>query len=138
MLDFEIDLSTIRAIGDVADRLRDFGPALAETGAYLERTTKQRFLDEKDPDGKPWAPLKPSTLRQKKTNAILRETSTLAASITFLPPTQDSVRVVAGVEYGVFHQTGTKKMVARPFLGINNADVEAIKGIFSDHIQGTL
>lgn len=136
MLDFEVDLSAIKALGDAVERLQDWQEPLAESGALLERRTKERFQDEKDPDGRPWAPLKKATLRRKKTKAILRETSTLVASIRFLPPTKNQVKVVPGVEYGIYPQLGTKYAPARPYLGITAQDVTDIRGIFEDYIAG--
>lgn len=165
MFEFDVNLSAIKALGDVAKRLQNFDAPLRESGAYLERRTKNRFDEEKDPDGRPWAPLKPSTLAAKGTTAILREKSILVGGIRFLSPTKNEVRVVSGQEYGAFHQTGTrpykirpknKKLLkfqtadgfgfakevnhpglpARPFLGINGEDVEKIRGFFEDYIAG--
>lgn len=108
MLEFEIDLSAIRAIGETAKRLQDFRAPLAESGAWLERSTKDRFDKEEDPEGKPWAPLAKSTLQKKKTRAILRESGILAASITTRGLRPNEVRVGTSIFYGIYHQEGVK------------------------------
>lgn len=179
MLEFEVDLSAIEVVGKVAQRMSNFGPALRKSGIYLERQTRNRFLKEEDPDGRPWTPLSKATLKQKKTRAILRETGSLAASISMSGPANNEVKVSSSTFYGIYHQTGTKAfqvagrratlrfkvgksgrskfakqgkanfeqdvniggyqhpgIPARPFLGINEQDVAAIRGIFQDHVEG--
>lgn len=135
MIDFEPTGNAISVITDTANRLTNFNKPLRQSGAYLERATKLRFAKEQDPDGNAWATLKKSTLRQKKTSAILRETSTMVNAISFLPPQGNLVRLVSPIDYSVWHQLGTKTMPARPFLGINVDDVNAIRTIFNNYLQ---
>lgn len=134
---FEIDVSSnaVRATGNLVARLQDIKPPLAETGALLERKAKLRFAKQKDPTGKPWAPLRPATLKRKKTKAILRETGSLAASIAFAV-SGNEVRVKPSVAYGIFLQTGTRKMEPRPFMGFEADDSQKIGQIFRDHLEG--
>lgn len=150
---FEIDVTSnaVQATRGLLKRLRNFGPALSEVGAYLELKAKRRFINEVAPNGTPWAPLKPSTLRRKKTRGyairdkkkvkiqhptvILRETGGLAASIGF-NVSGDEVRVAPALKYGIFHQTGTTKMTARPFMGFEEDDANRIGQIFKDHVEG--
>lgn len=128
--------STLKAIKRQANRAKRLRTPLRRAGLWMERSTKLNFVKESDPDGKPWAPLKPSTLRSKKTNAKLRETGALIASIAMQGPSGNQVRVVAGQEYGIWHQTGTSRMVARPFMGFSEEkDIPKITKIFEDYFE---
>lgn len=125
--------STLRALSDLKQRTANLKKPLHESGAYLKRETQLNFARESDPDGKPWAPLKPSTLRRKRTRAILRESGSLAGSITFRTQSP-RVRIVVGVAYGIYHQTGTVKMAQRKILGISeDRHVPKIRQIFERH-----
>ena len=139
MVDIQIRVkaaSTIEAMQKLAKKSRSLKKPLRKSGLFLEREVKLNFAHQSDPDGKPWAPLKPSTLRRKKTTAILRETGALAASIAMEGPVGNQVRVVAGQAYGIWLQTGTRKMVARPFLGISEErHIPKIRKIFESHFE---
>ena len=126
--------STLEAIGKLSKKAANLDKPLRRAGLFMERETKLNFARESDPDGQPWAPLKPSTLRRKKTRAILRETGSLAASISMQGPSDNQVRVAAGIEYGIYHQTGTRKMTQRKILGINESrHVPKIQKIFESY-----
>jgi len=67
---FEIGLT-----GDAGDRLDNLvaalhnpRPLLVKIREYLTRSTRQRFLDQRAPDGTPWAPLSPRYRRRKQQN----------------------------------------------------------------------
>ena len=139
---FEIDVtaSAVRATGNLVGRLQNFNGPLGETGALLENKAKNRFTTQKDPGGKPWAPLKPATIREKKkqgkSTSILSRDKLLAASIAF-NVSGNEVRVKPSEEYGIFHQTGSKKgLPARPFMGFEADDADRIGQIFRDHLEG--
>jgi phage virion morphogenesis protein len=132
-------------------------PAYKASGEYLLRFTRSRFDNETDPAGRKWTPLKPSTIASKTKRsqgnrrkngkararvkappeAILRETNTLRDTITY-QTTASSLTIGTPQEYGVFHQFGTSRMVAREFLGVNAADEVEIIEIFRDYIQKAL
>ena len=57
---------TERQLGALADAGRDLQPAFESIGEYLVCETKERFREEKGPDGEPWAPLSESTKKRKK------------------------------------------------------------------------
>jgi phage virion morphogenesis protein len=135
MLEITIQGQGFAKIDQLASRLQNLEQPLAEVGAYLERKAKLRFVTESDPSGKKWAPLRPSTLRYKKTNAILRETGAMAASIAF-NVSRNAVTVKPSVDYAIFHQTGAARMAARPIMGFEAGDPEAIAGIISGYLGG--
>lgn len=123
----------------LAEATGDLRAAMREAGFYMKRETQLNFVRQSDPEGKPWAALKAGTLRRKKTSAILRETGTLAAGIQMRSTThQATVTSTAGSQYGIFHQKGTSKMVARPYIGIGDRHVPKIKTIIETHIQRAL
>lgn len=119
-------------------KLANLEKPLRNSGLYMERETKLNFARQQSPDGKPWAALSPSTLRQKKTGAILRETGALAGSVAFMGASATEARVGAGTEYGVYHQFGTSKMPARPFIGIADRHRDKIEQIFQSYLQEIL
>jgi len=129
------DFGVKSGLSKLAAQIKDMQGALDEAGLYMERETKLNFARQQSPDGAAWAGLAESTLRYKRTSAILRETGSLAASIQKQPASSTEVRITAGTEYGIFHQEGTSKMPARPFIGLNDRHEGEIMRIFERHIQ---
>lgn len=81
-------------------------------GGYLVSATHQRFISETGPDGKPWRPLRPATLRKRRrgrgnsgTPAILRDQGHLYQSITY-QLSGDEIVVGSNLEYARIHQFG--------------------------------
>lgn len=98
----ELDGIPSRIARTVADRLNE------EIG--------DQFVRQTDPYGKPWAPLLPSTVRRKRGDTrILARTDELA-STTEASPTAGAGIEITSVEYGQFHQSGTKNMTRRAVL----------------------
>ncbi len=113
-------------------RLKNWTPALRESANYMEASTKQNFLLEKDPNGNPWIPLAASTLAGKRSGKKLQETGRLINSIGS-DVTHHRARIYTNVEYAPYLQYGTKNIPARPFLGVGRKDQEAIEIIFERH-----
>ena len=107
---------------------------LRNVGIYLVRSTKKGILEQKSPSGKKYAPLAPKTVK-KRGQKILVDTAQMMNSITFKtiagrvvdgsvlvgPEGSRTGSNVTNEQLSVFHQLGTKKMPARPFLGLNKA-----------------
>ena len=51
------DAEVRRALRRLIAAGRDMTPAMRDIGEHLLNTTRERFVDQKAPDGKPWAPL---------------------------------------------------------------------------------
>lgn len=66
----------------------------------------------------PWPALSPKTLKTKAKGrtSILIDTGTLFRSVRVNAPSGDSVEIVTDRFYATFHQFGTSKMPARPFV----------------------
>lgn len=87
-------------------------------GEFLIKDTKEQIRQEKSPDGIPWLPLAPSTLRQKKTTLKLRETFKMVKTIFYVASKTELEFGINDEKY-VFHHYGTKKMPARVIVGVD-------------------
>jgi phage gpG-like protein len=115
-------------------------PAVVAGGSmrtYLLERIKARFLREEAPSGASWEARSPRT---RQGPGILRYSEKLYKAIDVIGGTNEGsfalntgagfrigVRGTGGgredpSRYGRFHQYGTKKMTARPFLGLSKAD----------------
>lgn len=142
MMQLHIDASgelgkTIEQLNYAYIALNDLTPLMGDIGVYLEGSTAQRFANKKSPDGVSWANLLPSTQRQKGDNNILIDSGDLVSSITHYA-SSNSVTVGVSKTYGVYHQLGTSKMVARPFLGISDNDKNEIGRLINDYLERIL
>jgi phage virion morphogenesis protein len=97
---------------------------LAQLAETMRKQTVERFGTKVSPDGAAWAPLKQPG-KNRGSGDILVDTGTLRGSIASFV-TGDAAGAGTGVQYGGFHQHGTRKMVARPFLGFSDENVDEI------------
>lgn len=95
-----------------ADTLRR---ALQAGGTVLARAAR---LSWQEPGRRPvpWAPLAASTIRRKGHDKLLYDTGHLRDSITLGIVTDRTATVGSDAPYSIFHQMGTKRMDARPFI----------------------
>ena len=113
--------------GDTSGLLRDLG-------MVLEENTKTRIQPTKlNPAGNKWDPWKESTDRYMKehfpkASLLWRNPAEgLFNSIESQVNGSDSVIVGSSKEYAKYLQYGTRKMVAREFLGIGTDDIEELQ-----------
>ena len=152
----------LTGIGETERRLRalaeaghDLTPAMRDIGEYLVRVTKDRFADERDPDGAPWAPLSEATKARKRRNAgrILTEHGYLGGGIVYQAGASEveagSPLIYAGThqfgaEAGSFGSTAGGRPIpwgdipAREFLGLSEADRDEIEDILRDYLLSQL
>lgn len=98
--------------------------------ANLMRTQTLRHFQEQAGPAGPFAPLRPSTIRQKRGGAgqILVDIGRLRGSIgSVVSGTQ--AEVGTNVFYAKFHQFGTRKMAARPFVGFTERDADEVRDV---------
>ena len=139
-------------------RFQDLTPAFKNIGEYMIRERDELFRDEKDPEGRPWAPLAESTkysiLRKKKT---AKQMARSLAGKKILTQDHHLKRTVykAGTDqvvispdktsqaYAVIHQLGGKAgrgrkvtIPARPHLGFNAENKKEFIEIIKDHLMG--
>tara|TARA_R110000868_G_scaffold368852_1_gene631989 strand:- start:12221 stop:12790 length:570 start_codon:yes stop_codon:yes gene_type:complete len=98
------------ALQDMLDRMDDKRPFYASVGERLLTSTKDRFRQQTAPDGTPWKPLRPRTVKDREVAgltpiAILRARGHLAGSINYVA-TSEQVSVGSPVEYAAIHQLG--------------------------------
>jgi len=96
----------------------NFKPPFTAFGEFLVKDTKQQIQSEKSPEGVPWLPLAPSTLRQKKTSLKLRETFRMVKAIFYIASKGQLEFGIKDKKY-VFHHYGSKNMPARVIVGVN-------------------
>lgn len=84
-----------------------------DIGEYLHQSHNERFDAEVGPDGKPWEPLAPATLKRKRTNKILQERGYLKGLLRYQATNEflafGSDRVYAHIQ----HEGGTIDIAAR-------------------------
>ena len=84
-------------------------PFFDDVGNLLVASVGRRFKSERAPDGTPWAPLAPATIkartrRRRSKIAILRETGRLAGSVNY-QATDTETRVGSPDERAVFRSS---------------------------------
>lgn len=96
----------------------------------------------------PWAQLSPITIAAKGHATILFDTGALKASLT--GPSPDAIRAIVtdvttpgfvfgtSVEYAQYHQLGTRRMPARPPVGITEYAIQALSQDIIDHVIGVI
>lgn len=122
---------------------RASGSAFKNIGELLLDSTKERFSEEKGPDGEPWVENAESTLASKNNPKILQELGEgggLLGTIAY-QATSDSVELGSPKDYAAIHQFGGETgrggattIPARPYLGISKQDEDDIGDVLKDHL----
>lgn len=97
---------TVRQL-ESPDFMRQMG---LEAGRVIQRQVHKGFDEQRDPYGRPWAARK-----GKGSWPILHKSGKLERSIS-VRQGSGGVSISAASPYGIYHMTGTKYMVPRPFL----------------------
>ena len=107
-------------------------------GNLVRSQTVKHFQIEEGPAGK-WAPLKASTVARKRGGAgqILTDTGRLRGSVMSIVGS-DMVEIGTNVHYGKYHQGGTRRMVARPFVGLTADDKDELEHVLNNFISSVL
>lgn len=108
----------------------------------LQDAERSVFLNEISPDGLTWPPLSPVTIDRKGFSKKLVETGRLFESLTTPNGTADTIWETSedpafltfgtSVPYGIFHQTGTRRMPARPFMGASEQTLDRLAARVAD------
>ena len=125
--------------------LGDMTPAMRNIAQMMRSTVDKNFEAEgRDERGRThiWKELASSTQGRrakykgeaKKAHPILEFTGRLKQSIN-IAWGKDWAQVYTGVKYGVYHQTGTKKMPARPFMVMPKSDLRDIENYFQNWLE---
>ncbi len=101
------DESVKDALKGFVKKVKNPSPVMKIIGEYLARSTEDRFNRQGPaPDGTPWAPLKPATLKRKKHSKILTESGQLRGSIRYQLQGKDTVAIGTNKIYAAIHQLG--------------------------------
>lgn len=127
------------ALTSIVGRLRNPKPMYASIGELLLRRTQARFKEERDPSGRPWSPLAPSTLERKRKQGrilkILQERGDMRGSLTYQADDRGvTVGYAEDSPKAEVHQFGSRRVPARPHLGLEPKDQDAILAIIQDFI----
>lgn len=151
-IDFEVQIERQKELNSyltkAAKRLKDLRPALEKSGIAMERSIALNFQAE----GRParWAPLAPWTqwVRDAKgygrEHPILRQTNTLASSITSnIIDSGSAVETGTNISYAKLLQEGGtnsagKHVPARPFVLFQPDDITEIERIFDNEVERDL
>lgn len=168
-LDHDFDgLASVQAqLQELARRGDDTRPLMADIAESLLISTQARFENERDPEGKPWAPLswwtlfqrgggrrgwhknnrsraKKGTMEKIQSAKKLRASGRLFQSLT-TQSSADSLSLGTNVLYARIHQLGGKagrgrkvEIPARPFLGFSAADDAMIAAAVAEFFAARL
>jgi len=151
------DKGVKKALQELSERVEDLTPVMRRIGELLVSSVQENFNREgrySEPGSwrggsKRWQPLAPSTIRQRERlgywpGQILTRTGRLKSSINYQAG-KDHVVVGTNLIYAAIHQFGGKagrghraNIPARPFLVVQDEDLEEIREIIRDYIAGLL
>ena len=99
-------------------RLGNLTPVMNSIGTALENRVKGRFETRTDPNGKSWAPWKPSTEESYPADGHRQLLDRYGDMLDHVSHKADSTSVRIGFAefYATFHEFGTKKMARRGLL----------------------
>jgi phage gpG-like protein len=131
-LTIEIDSAQLQQVLDTVHEALDVEQVLDMAASIILNNTRARYLEEKNPEGKHWPPSEAAIKRRRAGGTgTLFETGTLWRSIQLVDSNPAGERTIQagaenekGVEYGHFHQYGTKFLPIREFLGVVESDIE--------------
>lgn len=144
-LHLRIDVTERQAL-DALGRLVAAGerprPALIQIGEHLIGSHEDRIKNQVAPDGQHWAPLSPDYLASKKkrssrgANLILVLNGYLASTFRYSASEDELVfgtdrQQAAALHFGA----PSRKLPARPFMGLSSGDEDAITTIVSEYLE---
>lgn len=129
-----VDASRLRQ-NAVGKKIRDYRQPMRAVGNLLLSETRANFNSERSPEGSSWAALSPATIERKGHARKLWETGAMYASIG-VTIGDKSAEVYSNDWKASFHQYGTVKMPARPFIGISARMLNSAVGIVNQYIKG--
>lgn len=111
----------------ITARLRDLSPVLAVAAQDTKTLIDDSFRRSRSPDGSPWLPLLPSTVKRRRQGprtrarkaTILVDTGILRNSM-YSTSDKSSLTMGTNTPYAVYHQFGNANML-RPFMPIEGS-----------------
>ncbi|MXW01612.1 MAG: phage virion morphogenesis protein [Holophagales bacterium] len=143
----QIDQVEFRRVSERLDRLvrdtDDLTPAMRAVSEYLLYRAETSFENESAPDGAPWAPLSPATIRERrrsgKDGPILQRDRRLFNSLD-TDHGRDFAATGTNLVYASTQQFGRRSdgvevIPARPFLGVARRDGDEITDIVARYLE---
>jgi phage virion morphogenesis protein len=129
-----LDTSRLRA-NLTGKRIRDFRQPMRAVGNILLSETQANFHAERSPNGGGWAALSPVTIERKGHGKKLWETGAMFSAIG-VSVSENSAEIYCSDWKARFHQYGTRKMPARPFIGVSSSMLNRAVGVVAAYAKG--
>lgn len=137
-LEFKFDTTEIQNKFKKLAQVVDGREITRKVANVLLQEAEAAFDNEKSPEGEPWAKLNQDYKKRRYnkgyTGNILQVTGDLVKSLN-IDYGDNFAMIGASEPYGQYHQLGTSKMPARPFLGLSNDGIEEIKAILNRELS---
>ncbi|WP_432460805.1 phage virion morphogenesis protein [Agarivorans sp. QJM3NY_25] len=153
MAGIQIQLGDTQSIRQVLNQLlkqtEQLRPAFEDIGEHLQLSHRQHFDQQQSPQGEAWQALSPSTqaLKPKLQDQILRLNDILRDHLSY-QANDEQLLFGSNQVYAAMMQFGgttspnsmipNVEIPARPFLGINQDDEQAIFEILNQHLSAAL
>jgi hypothetical protein len=113
-------------------------PTKKKWAPVLLDANKPFWKNEREPDGKPWKKLSPAYGAWKKKNfgpsSILRLTGQMQDTARIRVDLKNDKFFVETTTLGIYHQFGTSKMSARPWMHVPDTSLSKLSAISWKHI----
>ena len=140
-LDFKFDTTAIQSQFRKLQEVGKSDGLTRKIANVLWHESEMAFDEERTPEGEKWAALHPKTKQSRENRGydgkILQVRGDLVASLN-LDYGDDFAMIGAAEPYGQYHQSGTKSMHARPFLGLGQSGQKEIRQIISNRYKEVL
>jgi hypothetical protein len=131
-------LSTKTNFGVKLFNLNWWEPTKLEWAPILLNENKPFWRNQTQPNGRPWKPLTNQYRAWKKKRygeqPILRATGKMQDTAKVRTSLKNDRFEVLTTSVGPYHQFGTKKMAARPWMGVPDTSLKKLSGIAWKHI----
>lgn len=117
---------------------------LAQVRAIVRGDVAERFAQARDPKGQPWRPLKqrrgrPLVLTGKLRKSALDMAAEAVVKRSFSGQGKYGVSIGLDtgklVSYGLFQNDGTRRIPARPFVGVSEVALAEITGLLLKELE---
>ena len=137
-LDYKFDTREIQQKFKKLAQVMDGRDITRKVAGVLRQEAEKAFDQEKTPEGESWEALNEDYKERRHaaghTGKMLQVTGDLVTSLNI--DYGDSFAVIGASEpYGQYHQMGTEKMPARPFIGLGETGEKEIKQIIAKRMK---
>ena len=132
--------TTLKEVKAVERRVNNLAIPFENYGRWFKKETDRQFDKETNPEGTPWAKLRPSTLARKR---YLGYSLKILTASGHMRNTLDHKATKGGVEVWIegaaeFHQFGTENLPERKIIGMSESREDKLTGTIDNWIQGAV